>query len=267
MVITFFYSLNFLRALMRIVFLIIPVCCSVFAADVFAQNETCSNNTNADIVGTAYGQDGTVLYCELYIAQENNNLLVHYTNVDGQRFAEKHLAFANDEFRPSVKQVDSRFNEIRSVTRSEDANAIFSVLYQESATAPQKTSTLEGTDSLIIDAGFDRFVVASLASLLAGESIGFDFLSIVHGKSYSLKIAQTDLDNCMNATQRNIANAAIERACFKVDSTNSFANLFIKPIYLLYDVSQAQLLRFVGQVNVLSEQGKSQRATIDYQYR
>jgi hypothetical protein len=228
----------------------------------FTFASTCDSISSADIVGTAYSENDEYLYCEYYSLDSDGNKLVQYADVDGNLIAEKKVTLGYSPQQPSVRQIDFRSGELRSAeviyNNKIPQNALLNYLKNEES--EKRTFNVDITQDLVIDSGFDYAIRQSLQRIQQGEDVRFKFLSFTDGKSYSLIVHQTKLSRC------RVDEADANHQCVKVKPANALARLLVKPIYLLYNMQENELLRFMGRVNITDDDGKSQWAMIDYQY-
>ncbi len=215
------------------------------------------------IVGAAsHLTSGELLYTETWDdAPDAAQATIRYWAPDGAAIAYKTLDFADSKFAPSVFQADFRHRRGFEVVR--DGSEMTVRKLKLTAGAPLdsakkgRATTVEYGEKLIVDAGFDRFVLANWARLLSGRSVRFNFLQIDKARLIPLKIK---LRKCT-------AQFEIEVRCFSLNIDNLLLSRFVKPIVLTYELERQRLLRYNGLGQLAGADGKGLVVQIDYRYR
>jgi len=225
-------------------------------------------NTSASIVGFASDpRDGTFLYCEYYYPDKLNSrqLLVEYRDINQTLIAKKKLSYKNNLLQPQVRQEDLRHGELRQVLFSTHNTGIpiIEIQYKQPNAEEESKVSVDISDSLVIDAGFDEAVRKNWAQLLRGKIIKIDFLSPVHLKTFNLSILRTENERFMIPVE----GVNKEEVSFVIRPSNHFISLFAKPLLLTYDKNNKRLLAYNGNVNITDKEGKTMEATIRYYYR
>ena len=189
--------------------------------------------------------------------------LVEYRDTNQSLIAYKKLSYQGSLLQPEVMQEDLRHGERREVLFS-NTNELSSlrVQYQKPNGGDLKQKNFPLSDSLVIDAGFDEAVRQNWTRLLDGEIVKMDFLSPVHLQKFNLSIKIT-------ADERFVIGEGgdNQKISFLIRPSNSFINLFAKPLLLKYDKKSQRLLDYSGNVNITSKDGDTIEATIQYYYR
>ncbi|MGH1486336.1 MAG: hypothetical protein ACRBCI_08940 [Cellvibrionaceae bacterium] len=232
---------------------------------VSASAHSCPENNSAQKIATVIGaavsvDGGNPLYCEYhYLRPDEKKTLVEYRDIDNQVFARKELDFSSSSLSPGVIQTDLRHNELRAVEPI--GSEQLKVNYRKANTDKLKEKVLGYSSSTVVDAGFDKAIRQSWETLAAGEKIIVDFVSPVHLTSIKLSIKVSEGKLC-----RKYNKNESDDLCFLVRPNNAFANLFVKPLVLVYQRETQRLLTFSGSVNVTDEEGASLKAVINYSY-
>ncbi|UHQ55493.1 hypothetical protein [Microbulbifer sp. YPW16] len=203
-------------------------------------------------------RNNNLAYCEYYLPTRDNRTRVLYYNPQGHRIAEKTLITPSGQKprnapRPEVVQQDYRHGEERIVRRRGDQ---WEMRYRESDTAGWEIDVIDAGELDVIDAGFDPFVRNNWDRLSAGDAVEFNFASPLHGRAVKLRARKVD---CRGEEQGNL--------CLRVDLAQALLRMFAGDLYLVYGTEQRQLRQFEGIVNLLDDQGESQKLRIDYFYR
>jgi hypothetical protein len=121
---------------------------------------------------------------------------------------------------------------------------------------PRVASVKPGaTLPVVIDAGFDAFVRENWRSLVAGESMQFQFPFAARESLVELSIASA---SCSYATETD--------QCFSLQLNNWLLNLLADPIELGYDAKLQRLARFRGISNISNDEGEALAVDIHYRY-
>ncbi|NMT63681.1 hypothetical protein [Marinobacter orientalis] len=106
---------------------------------------------------------------------------VTYAGDGNDRFAEKKLTYDESLLRPTVNFRQPDFNEVMKITNRDDNNLGIEWQTPEGDT---ETFSIDVTDSLVADAGFDHLVRQNWSAVTSGERVKFDFLAPTRGKAY-----------------------------------------------------------------------------------
>ncbi|WP_416308282.1 hypothetical protein [Neptunicella sp. SCSIO 80796] len=180
---------------------------------------------------------------------------VLYRSPDGQQFADKVIDYRHSQTAPDVL-----FSDHRNQTQIEVVNKPQSIVITYTTAGKQQRQSVgyKAEDKVVIDAGFNHFVLQHWSALLAGDKIVFAFLAIDRAKliDFSVeKIAQT-------ADKLELA--------IKPDSF--FIGLLVDPIVLSYSRHSRQLQTYQGLTNLQrAEKGQLKSgnfvARIEYVYQ
>lgn len=232
-------------------------------APLVSASSICPQRDNANVVGEARLYDGEdFLYCEYYIDDKSKSKTrVEYYDKNQQLIALKDVDYNGSEFAPSVRQTDYRHGELRIAERL--ANDQYRLRYLPPNSDPEAIDevVIENKDNLVVDAGFDKAIRSEWSALINGKKKRFDFAAPPSLRTFTVVIQQNDKPCLEELSDKG------ESVCFVVKSSSAFLNWFIKPIELVYERETRRLMQFSGGVNIMSDQGKSQRAVISYHYR
>ncbi len=217
------------------------------------------------IVGEAYDVDGNrLLYKEFFSSTEQNTqVTVEYKTKDNVLIAKKQLDFSTAKLAPNCQQEDYRNGEQRSAIK--DANSI-RVSYRANKSSATQVKTIKqrrNGNELVIDAGFNSLVEKYWLNLLAGEAITFDYLLPTRKQLVALNIKKFSATQPLCEAKFDTKSQHI---CFKVTAQSWLFRLLMQPLWLVYDMETARLLRFTGLSNLNSDDGEGQRVTIFYSY-
>ncbi|MBQ0834444.1 hypothetical protein [Marinobacter sp.] len=209
--------------------------------------------------GAAEGADGQTLYQEQHTVEGscNNGVFrplehwvsyVRQTAGGEETFAEKDLSYQSSDIRPTVSYQQSDFNESLEISykRAEAAE----ILWQR-PTGDKERSSVDVSDNLVVDAGFDNFVRRNWGKVVSGQSVKFRFLAPTRGTDYAfvLEPAQSQVVNADHVVQ------------IRPDST--FLKFLVDPILLGYN-NKGALTAYSGLTNVRENSDQNYTATIRY---
>ncbi len=219
--------------------------------------------SQAHLTGSAtHPESGALLYTETWDdAPGGDAATIRYWAPDGSAIAFKTLDFTDSEFAPTVFQADFRNQRGFEVARKRDEITVRNL--RLSAEAPLESpvrgraTPIAFGEKLVVDAGFDRYVLANWDRLASGRSVRFDFLQTDKARLVPLKIKP----------KKCAARFDVEVRCFSLNIDNLLLSRFVKPITLAYDVTRKRLLRYNGLGQLAGADGKGLVVQIDYRYR
>lgn len=212
------------------------------------------------ISGTAYDIDSKkIIYTEHYQLEVGEQGLptkaqVQYRDPDGQEFANKTIDYHHNSVAPDIDFFDQR-NQT-SIVVSHQPRTIEIRSRHDNHVELQKVD-YQPDENVVIDAGFNRFVLQHWDALLAGKKILFSFLSIDRAKLIDFSLEK------ISQNQQQLVLA------IKPDSF--FVGLMVDPIYLTYSIESKKLVIYQGLTNLQrSKDGTLQNgnfvARIEYVY-
>ncbi len=213
-----------------------------------------AETTNRCFVGTAFDtKKKAISYYEYYqetrIDNKVNVATVSYVDAESRPFAVKQLDFSNARFTPQFALIDQRI-DYQEGAKLEDNQVLIYKKSQSDASLIQ--TTIDKTDKLVIDAGFDQFVQHHFSVLSQGETITFYFVSpekLDKFKFIMQKSAETD-----------------NTITLKMQLSNPIYRLLTDPIFLIYEKSTKYLLEYRGLSNIKDPQGENYTVNIRYDY-
>lgn len=198
--------------------------------------------------GTAYSQERkTLLYTEHHHQSATDGKLHHATVVylkpSGNVLAKKSLEYGGHPFTPNFHTENIETGEMES---GELEDGKYRVWYQAHKDAKLTSGTINLSNDLIADAGFDLYVRAHMAQLLEGKTVRFQFLVPSRLAAYGFKATVSG-----NAVVLN-RNAVI----ITVEMDNFLFRWLTQPFKLAYDATTGELLSYDGLSNLGDRRGK-----------
>jgi hypothetical protein len=180
---------------------------------------------------------------------------VFYKDIDHQLIAHKNLSYKTGPATPSVVQNNFYANESIFVDLQGD-ELTMNITVDAVSALDVKISRRSPPDlPLVIDAGFDAFVLKHWNVLLDGESKSFQFPFARQERLIDLRI---QLAACTYQTETD--------KCFTVEVDNWVLRMLLAPIELGYDPGLKRLSRFRGLSNIGDGSGGGQEVEIIYSY-
>ncbi|MGJ8688556.1 MAG: hypothetical protein ACSHXZ_03465 [Gammaproteobacteria bacterium] len=212
------------------------------------------------ITGNAYDADSDrLLYQEQHYLSTDNptvSVRVEYINNAEEVMVLKTLDFSRSLYAPIIEQRDLR-RSTNIFTRYTPTG--IEVGYQNED-KPLRWNSLELSDRLIIDAGFDPYVRRHWAALQAGDAIRGEFLVPARLDTVNISIRAVDAQDCLSQTQ-TVLCLVVRPAGFL-----RLVSWFVDPLHLAYDTQTQRLLLYKGISNLLDADGNPQDVVIRYQY-
>jgi hypothetical protein len=226
----------------------------LLAAAVTAQGET------RTFLGRAYDPDsGRLLYTEQHRIKldERGGYIsgsVTYLDPRGEPIAMKEVDFAGNQTAPSFLYRDLRTDSLISVDSGESD---LTVSYRDGGHERQTDLEIDREESIVIDAGFDRFIQQEWQALLQGQTRSFLFLHVSRARFMEFEIVKTGK-----------IGDSVE---FRIRPAGFILGLLVEPIRLTYAAEDRRLLRYQGVTNIAREASGRVRdehyvATIEYEY-
>ncbi|WP_119395534.1 hypothetical protein [Salinibius halmophilus] len=201
--------------------------------------------------GQAITEDGT-RYQEVH---QYNNCdsaqlceTVTYLDENGERFANKQVAYNAPSWQPDFTFTDSRFQ------LSEQVEVRGDKIYVSRVTPDETLEfVVEQQDNIVFDAGFHPYIQHNFEQLQAGETLEFLFLA-------------TTRESPIRFQAKAVAMTT-EQMDIQVRINNPLIALFVDDIRLTYRLADKALLSFNGLTNIRRSEGKGNwNAQIIYQY-
>ena len=250
-----------------------------------------TDDPNFDIVGEAFSlEDQRLLYREYHQVDGNMHVVI-YRDPSGKEFSRKTIDYSFSQQAPSFKQHNHWSGETIAVDNTTGA---ISLSYRNASKETDSTETLITNNTLIIDAGFNRYIQNNWSALTDGKAAVFDFALADRQDLIALEIERSD---CQLATANGVARSRTEATdsqpngakastqkpmvnipsstkakskantvCFSIGADNRLIRWLIGSLDLVYAQDSRQLLRFTGLANINDQQGKGLKVDIHYYY-
>lgn len=217
-----------------------------------------ASNQSVDIIGEAFSlKNDRLLYREYHQFNGNQHVVI-YKDRDGSEFSRKTVDYSISQQAPSFTQ----HNQWSGETIAVDYHAgTISLNYRNSRDNTNTSEQLTSNKTLIIDAGFNRYIQNNWQALLDGKSTVFDFALADRQDLIALEIARSDC-------KKRLANktSAADKVCFSIGANNRLIRWLIGSLDLVYSKDTKQLLRFTGLANINDQQGAGLKVDIHYYY-
>jgi hypothetical protein len=226
-------------------------------ASLIAMLATVSTFANAPIehyVGTAFDSDGNKLYTESHwisgITGESERLIL-FKCPDGKPFARKRVEDAGQALAPLFELDDDRFGYREGVRLA--ANGKREIFVRRNNRQSEQTALLESVPRLVIDAGFDTFIVEHWAELIAGKRQTVEFLLPSRLRSYAFVVSPAGSDR--------IHGVSVQRFRLQLDSWFGFA---LPSIEMAYDSRTRAIREYTGISNIRDSKGNNLKVRIEF---
>jgi hypothetical protein len=208
---------------------LIPFACLASATSTTAGPEDLRQQ-RPDVVGEAVDpKTGETLYLEYYYCTDDAlKCSVVYLRPNQELIASKQL-----DYEPSLKAPELTFRDFRT---------------------DRELSISPPDQDVVVDAGFDNFVRLQWQDLMAGEEVVFPFRLVNREKPLTMRASRED------------GECADGQLCLQVRLDSWLLGALVDPIELIYDRGSQRLRRFQGISNLKSDEGRSQKVEIRYQY-
>jgi len=225
-----------------------------FASQAYAYNTVRVYGDARDIETSA------AIYTEEHRISSDAHQVI-YRQPNGSLIAKKNIQYTRGYSTPTFQLYDERFGR---TSGSHWKDGEWSVWQQEKSGKRQekKVSTEK---SLVIDAGFNHFVLENFETLEKGNALDFTFAITDPPMALPMTIQKKD---CKDAVFSSSGNNVL---CLKVVTHNIFYRMFIPVIYLAYlqspDDNISHLLSlYQGPSNLTDNRDKAQNVRIHYRY-
>lgn len=212
-----------------------------------------------NVVAKGYARkynESSVFYTETYLDDPMSNMIrAVYWDSNHRPISYKQLNFGNN---PSVPEffevVDYRRKRGYRMTISNGiANVKKIIVDANGAETVTRNNNLRIDSRTVVDAGFQRFVVANWDKLMRGKSMRINFLQIDRARLVPLKIKRRKCDTS-NTT------------CFKISFDNFLLQSLVPSVFMKYETSSKRLLRYTGIGPLTKLNGKSLPIDITYEH-
>lgn len=204
---------------------------------------------------TADGDDG-VIYEERHVVEGecSNGLFrparqtVTYVRDDDEEFARKKLSYDESVLRPDVDFQQPDFEEVMDISNEGDDRL---KIQWQTPGGDNENFTVDVSDSLVADAGFDHLVRQNWSAVKSGDRVKFDFLAPTRGKAYGFVLEPADDDRI---------DAAYT---VRIKPSGTILGFLVDPILLGYN-EQGLLTDYVGLTNIREDKDTNYTAHIRY---
>src|SRR5690606_2810923 len=212
------------------------------------------------ILGKAMdADDNLLLYTEEHLITESRHD-VSYRFPDGALLADKNIHYQRGYQTPVFQLYDHRFGRT-SGSRWENGEWI---VWQEETSGKRDEETLDADDALVIDAGFNYFVLENFEVLSSGQSLQFTFGITDPPMGIDMLIEKQDCAAPIYSLEVK------PTLCLKAVSRSALLRWFVEEIYLAYytstQASTPLLALYQGPSNLPGTDDKGQSVRILYRY-
>lgn len=179
------------------------------------------------------------------------NSQVRYRGPDQALLAEKTIDFRNNRIAPDFQLNDFRDGYQEGATRQGDDIV---VMARRNAKDKVKSRTLDVPAPVVIDGGFNEFVLERWQDLLAGKTLQFHFVAPIEQDYFAFQVEPVKTLQVDGRTHLRL----------EMKPVSSLVRLFVGTVQLTYDVAERHLLQFEGMTNLNNAQGKSMIARLVY---
>lgn len=218
-----------------------------------------ANDKSEAFIGYAYDlKTQELLYTEQHSYPSAVIHDVKYKEPDGKLFANKTIDYQYSYHAPNILQKNNRNGELIDIKRIEDKDGQQETLikYQENKKESIKTGSVNNNSNLVIDAGFNQFIIKHWDTLIAGKKMTIDYLIPSALDHYELSIKK---ESCEDKGQH----------CFSISASSFLISLFSSDLKLTYKITEnnhIRLISFQGRSNICDSEGDYQDVKIIYQY-
>ncbi len=204
--------------------------------------------------GTAYDTKGHTLYTESHwstVDAGQTKRLILFTCPDGKAFARKQVDDADNAEAP-LFQLDDHRSGYREGMRLNAAGK-YEVFVRRNSEQPEQSAAVESRQGLVVDAGFDRFIVTHWDDLLAGQEQKVEFMLPSRLRSYGFLLKPTGTDQ--------INGTPVQRFRLEIDSWLGFA---LPSIDIAYASDSKAIREYSGVSNIRDNEGKNVKVRIEF---
>ena len=201
-------------------------------------------------------QNGKFLYREQHTINSDYHH-VTYADATGKVFAEKSLHYSDGFSTPEFELIDFRFQRRYGSTFMKNQWQ----LWVEESNRTRTTKLISAQKNLVIDAGFNAWILEHFAELQKQQTLNFEFAITNPPDSFSMRIVH---ETCSPA---QLAVLPADSLCFVVEPTSALLRLLVPPINLAYRIHDPALLQYEGPSNLVSDRDSSQLVRIRYYYQ
>ena len=204
--------------------------------------------------GTAFNAAGRELYTESHWnegASGEATRLTLFSCPDGKAFARKQVEDAGQAETPLFELDDGRYGYREGVRV--DAQGQREVFVRRRLGQTEKSALVESMPRMVIDAGFDHFIVTHWDALVAGERQRVEFLLPSRLRTYPFVLIPLAADE--------IDGTPVQRFRLELDSWFSFA---LPSINIAYSSATKTIRQYSGVSNIRDQAGKNLKVRVEY---
>ena len=242
-----FGRLPFAFALTTLVATLAATLAAPVSADVFQFTGTASSGEGKTLYEEQHRVEGT---CEsgTFRPLEHSVTYVHSVNGNAEVFGDKTLDYHQSAIRPTVNFQQPDFQESLKITYP-NADSVSVVLREPGGDT--KRSSVDSSENLVVDAGFDNLVRQHWEEVTGGESVKFRFLAPSRGTDYAFILEPTQ------------SQAVKADHVMQIRPDSIMLKFLVDPIILGYN-NQGALTAYSGLTNVRENADQNYTATILY---
>lgn len=217
--------------------------------------------TQVRVYGEARDMDSTSLsYTEEHLISSAAHKVI-YRQADNTLIAEKNIQYTQGYVTPGFQLYDHRFGRTSGSTWK---NGEW-LLWRQEKNGQRDEKTIGPHQNLVIDAGFNHFVLENFEALEQGNAIKFTFGITDPPMAIPMTIKKKD---CSDAVYSSAGEAAL---CLRIATHNLIFRLFVPVIHLAYihhsgDGISHLLSFYQGPSNLPGNDDKAQNVGINYRY-
>ncbi|MFN2361314.1 MAG: hypothetical protein ABR522_09615 [Marinobacter sp.] len=200
--------------------------------------------------------DGKIVYQERHVVEGEcseglfrpSGQTVTYVDEEDKEFAKKELSYSESLLRPTVDFRQPGFDEAMAITNEGDEKL---KIEWQTPKGDSKNFSVNVSDALVADAGFDHLVRKHWSAVKAGETVEFDFLAPTRGKAYGFVLEPAE-DDRIDAPYT-----------VRIKPSGTILGFLVDPILLGYN-DKGLLTDYVGLTNIRKDKDSNYTAHIRY---
>ena len=216
-----------------------------------------SNTANNILIGNVYdSKTGVELYTEQHqflIKPESHTLQSRYFDQDDQLIGERKVEYQSN--RVERYRLEQGHLGIAEEIERTPEGLYFSVT--KDGQTKTKEITYKNPNEIVIDAGFDDFIVREWKRLMQGKTIKFPYASASQMDVVKLQIKRVD------AKSQLLADA--QKARFEMTTSNPLFRLVITPITIEYFTDTRELASYRGISNIKDSNRNNFDAYVEFE--
>lgn len=200
---------------------------------------------NTSYTGYAY-QPGTktLVYKEQNTEIYSNNIHIEtvtsYYSLADKLIATRRLDFSHSHYAPSFTTEDLRSGYMEGVVVSGTRARMF---VRKGKNAAIKEKTIELSDPMVIDGGFNQFIKDNWNTLMQNKPVAFNFIVPARLNYYNLRACK------VSATGAELT--------IKIEPNNALLRWIAPPIIVNYNISTRRIVNYEGKSNITDDEGSN----------